>query len=201
MMGTLAATWEGFLSVESEAAALHRGDPEALAAVLTRYQNRLYRFLLRLTHQPAEAEDLFQQTWLRIAERHRQYNPRQSFEAWLFTVARNLAIDHLRRVRPQSLDIATDEGATLAEQLPSAGLSALDKLLARERAERVLAALQQLPVPYREVLVLRFEEELQLEEIARVVDAPLSTVKTRLARGLERMRRLLAGNTGQEVTQ
>lgn len=201
MMGTLAATWEGFLSVESEAAALHRGDPEALAAVLTRYQNRLYRFLLRLTHQPAEAEDLFQQTWLRIAERHRQYNPRQSFEAWLFTVARNLAIDHLRRVRPQSLDAAPNDGPTLAEQLPSAGLSALDKLLARERAERVLAALQHLPLPYREVLVLRFEEELKLEEIARVVDAPLSTVKTRLTRGLERMRRLLAGSVGPEVMQ
>jgi len=192
MMGTLAATWEGFVGVESEAAALHRGDPEALAAMLTRYQNRLYRFLLRLTRQPAEAEDLFQQTWLRVAERHRQYDPRHSFEAWLFTVARNLAMDHLRRARPQSLEVASDDGITQAEHLPSAGPTALERLLARERAERVLAALQDLPVPYREILVLRFEEEMKLEEIARVVDAPLSTVKTRLARGLERMRRHLA---------
>lgn len=197
-MGTLAATWEGAVGVESEAAALHRGDPEALAAVLTRYQNRLYRFLLRLTHQPAEAEDLFQLTWLRVAERHRQYNPRQSFEAWLFTVARNLAIDHLRRARPQSLDVATDEGPSLAEQLPSAGPTALERLLARERADLVLSALQQLPVPYREILTLRFEEEMQLEEIAGVIGAPLSTVKTRLARGLERMRRLLATGPRQE---
>lgn len=198
MMGTLATTWEGFVGVESEAAALHRGDPDALAAVLTRYQNRLYRFLLRLTHQPAEAEDLFQQTWLRIAERHRQYDPQQSFEAWLFTVARNLALDHLRRVRPQSLDANLDDGPALAEQLPSAGPSALEKLLARERAERVTAALQQLPVAYREILVLRFEEEMKLEEIARVVEAPLSTVKTRLTRGLERMRRQLAASAASE---
>lgn len=198
MMGTLSATWEGPVSVESEAAALHRGDPEALAALLTRYQNRLYRFLLRLARHPAEAEDLFQQTWLRVAERHRQYNPRQSFEAWLFTVARNLAIDHLRRTRPQSLDTAADDHTPLAEHLPSADPTALDSLLARERAERVLAALESLPVPYREILVLRFEEELKLEEIARVVDAPLSTVKTRLTRGLQRMRQELAGSATLE---
>jgi RNA polymerase sigma-70 factor (ECF subfamily) len=201
MMGTLAATWEGFVSVESEAAALHRGDPEALAGLLLRYQNRLYRFLLRLLRNPAEAEDLFQQTWLRVAERHRQYNPRQSFEAWLFTVARNLAIDHLRRARPQSLDAPSDEHSPLADQLPSAGPSALELVLARERAEHVLVALEQLPLPYREILVLRFEEELTLEEIARVVEAPLSTVKTRLSRGLQRMRRQLAGSASAEKTQ
>ena len=92
------------MAPESDVAQLRRGDLEALSTLLTRYQNRLYRYLLRMVRQPAEAEDLFQQTWLRVAEKIQQYDPRRTFEAWLFTLARNLAIDHLRRVRPQSLD-------------------------------------------------------------------------------------------------
>lgn len=192
MIGTLAQHWEGSVSVESEAAALRRGDPQALAALLAVYQNRLYRFLLRLVRERTTADDLFQQTWLRVAQKIRSYNPHRNFDAWLFTLARNLAIDHLRRAQPQSLDDDAGGRAPLAEQLSSPGPSALEHLLARERAERVVNALHALPVIYREVLVLRFEEEMKLEEIAQVIEIPLSTAKTRLSRGLERMRELLA---------
>src|SRR5271155_350911 len=96
--------WEAGVGVDSEIAQLRRGDLDALSALLARYQNRLYRYLLRLVRQPAEAEDLFQQTWLRVAEKIHSYDQRRNFEAWLFTLARNLAIDHLRRLRPESLD-------------------------------------------------------------------------------------------------
>ena len=70
------------------------GDPNALSELITRYQNRLYRYLLRMVQQPAEAEDLFQQTWLRVVEKIRSFDTRRNFDAWLFTLARNLAIDH-----------------------------------------------------------------------------------------------------------
>ena len=99
-LGDAAAYWEGRVAVDSDVARLRGGDLDALSALLTRYQNRLYRYLLRLVREPAEAEDLFQQTWLRVAEKIRQYDPQRNFEAWLFTLARNLAIDHLRRIRP-----------------------------------------------------------------------------------------------------
>src|SRR6202046_5035503 len=91
---------EGSVGLEAEVAQLRRGDLDALSALLTRYQNRLYRYLLRIVRQPAEAEDLFQQTWLRVAEKIHSYDQRRNFEAWVFPLARNLAIDHLRRVRP-----------------------------------------------------------------------------------------------------
>src|ERR1700683_3788131 len=87
-----AAYWEGRVALDSDVAQLRRGDLEALSTLLTRYQNRLYRYLLRMVRQPGEGEDLFQQTWLRVAEKIQQYDPRRSFEAWLFTLARNLAI-------------------------------------------------------------------------------------------------------------
>ncbi|MFZ3218055.1 MAG: sigma-70 family RNA polymerase sigma factor [Candidatus Acidiferrales bacterium] len=179
------------MALDSDVAQLRRGDLDALSALLTRYQNRLYRYLLRMVRQPAEAEDLFQQTWLRVAEKIQQYDPRRSFEAWLFTLARNLAIDHLRRIRPESLDEPIDAavpGETGATRLASHERPPMEGILARERSQRLGMALEMLPVVQREVLTLRFEEEMKIEEIAEVLGAPLSTVKTRLRRGLERLR-------------
>lgn len=191
MIGVAATTWEGRVGVESEVARLRRGDLDALAELIARYQNRLYRYLLRLVRQPAEAEDLFQQTWLRLAERIRHYDSNRSFEAWLFTLARNLAIDHLRRIRPDSLDepISGDpQGETAAARLASSAPSVTEGIFEQERSGRLAGALETLPVVYREVLTLRFEEEMKLEEIAQVLGAPLSTVKSRLRRSLDQLR-------------
>jgi RNA polymerase sigma-70 factor, ECF subfamily len=194
MIGSLSIAWEGRVGLESEVAQLRRGDLNALSAILERYQNRLYRYLLRLVRDPADAEDLFQQTWVRVAERISRFDPHRNFEPWLFALTRNLAIDHLRRMRPQSLDEPTGDaasGETAAARLPSAERPVVDRILERERAGKLAAALENLPVSYREVLTLRFEEEMKLEEIAEVLAAPLSTVKTRLRRSLCRLRETL----------
>jgi RNA polymerase sigma-70 factor, ECF subfamily len=180
------------VGLDADVARLRRGDLEGLAVLVERYQHRLYRYLLRLIRQPAEAEDLFQQTWLRVASQIRRFDPRRNFDAWLFTVARNLAIDHLRRVRPDSLDEqqAADPIYT-PPALRASDPPAVDAMIAREHSRFVAVAMEELPVLYREVLALRFEEEMKLEEIAQVLDAPLSTVKTRLRRGLENLRETL----------
>jgi len=188
-MADAAIEWEGPLGLEDELAQLRRGDLNALAALLARYQNRLYRYLLRLVRETSTAEDLFQQTWLRVAQKIRSYDSRRNFDAWLFSVARNLAIDHLRRHRPESLDEPLAFGETRAERTPAAGPDAFELLLARERTSLLMSALEKLPAIYREVLTLRFEEEMKIEEVAAVLDAPLSTVKTRLRRALEALRR------------
>jgi RNA polymerase sigma factor (sigma-70 family) len=104
MVGATALSLEGLVAVDADVVRLRRGDLNALSELITRYQNRLYRYLLRLVRQPAEAEDLFQQTWLKVVEKIRSFDASRNFDAWLFTLARNLAIDHLRRIRPQSLD-------------------------------------------------------------------------------------------------
>jgi RNA polymerase sigma-70 factor, ECF subfamily len=192
MIGTAAISWEGCVGVDSDVARLRRGDQDALAGLISRYQNRLYRYLLRMVRQPAEAEDLFQQTWLRVVEKIRAFDPNRSFEAWLFTLARNLAIDHLRRMRPESLDEPISDSAdapSAAERLISREPVPFERAFASERSHRIVNALAELPVMYREVLALRFEEEMKIEEIAKVVGAPLSTVKTRLRRSLEQLRR------------
>ena len=190
-MGEVTIEGEILVGLDAEVAQLRRGDPSALAALLARYQNRLYRYLLRMARQPATAEDLFQQTWLRVAQNIRQFDPRRNFEAWLFRLARNLAIDHLRRYRPESLDDPLPSGDSRGEQLPAPDPGAFQALVAGERARRVATALDALPAIHREVLTLRFEEEMKLEEIAEVMDTPLSTVKSRLRRALDSLRERL----------
>jgi RNA polymerase sigma-70 factor (ECF subfamily) len=194
MIGAAVMGWEVPVGLEADVAQLRRGDLDALSALITRYQNRLYRFLLRLVHDKSEAEDLFQQTWVHVAEKIRHFDPNRNFDAWLFTVARNLAIDHLRRVRPASLDqpVSEDESqGTAADRLVANDPAPLDRVLANERATRLGTALDDLPIVYREVMTLRFEEEMKIEEIAQVLSIPLSTVKSRLRRSLEQMRHSL----------
>jgi RNA polymerase sigma-70 factor (ECF subfamily) len=182
---------EATLSAVDELAKLRRGDPDALAAAISRYQHRLYRYLLRLVADPATAEDLFQQTWVRVMESLRRYDARRSFDAWLFAIAHNLAIDQLRKSRPESLDEMQPSGHTRADGLAETGPDALECLLEWERADAVAAAMRRLPAIHREVLTLRFEEDLKLEQMAEIVQIPLSTVKSRLRRALDGLRNCL----------
>jgi RNA polymerase sigma-70 factor, ECF subfamily len=202
MMHTAAATvWEAPVGVEDELSRLRRGDPEALGALVERYQHRLYRYLCRLVGDPAAAEDLFQQTWLRVAEQIHRYDQSRNFDAWLFRVAHNLAIDSLRRYRPESLDEPLPSGESRVERVPADAPSALDLVAEQEWSGKIAVAIGQMPAIYREVLALRFEEEMKLEEISESLGAPLSTVKTRLRRALETLRaRLESSGAISEVT-
>jgi RNA polymerase sigma-70 factor, ECF subfamily len=170
---------------------LRRGDPDALSEVIAQYHHRLYRFLARLVQDDGLAEDLFQQTWIRVIEKVRQYDARRSFDAWLFAVARNLAIDVLRRRRDGSLDAPDASGHPLADHLTAAGPDPLEQALDSERGAVLAAALAELPAIHREVLTLRFEEDMKLDEIAEVAGIPLSTVKSRLHRALAGLRTVL----------
>jgi RNA polymerase sigma-70 factor (ECF subfamily) len=169
------------------AVGLRRRDPELLDQLIVQYQFRLFRYLLCLTASRETAEDLFQETWFRVLDRGDQYTGKTSFEGWLFTIARNLVIDLHRRRRPDSLDALEGPDPVTLEPSP------LDRAASREREQQMQASLDRLPALYREVLLLRFQEDLSLAEIAEVVNAPLPTVKSRLYRGLE----LLRGDLGE----
>ena len=200
MVGATALSLEGLVAVDEDVVRLRRGDLNALSELVTRYQNRLYRYLLRMVRQPAEAEDLFQQTWVRVVEKVRSFDASRNFDAWLFTLARNLAIDHLRRVRPESLDEPlADNGhsETVADRIPSRDYTPLDTAIAVELRTHIDEAMAALPMIYREALSLRFEDGMKIEEIAQVIEVPVSTVKSRLRRSLEQLRSALAGQYGE----
>ena len=170
---------------------LHSGDPEVMDGLIETYQHRLFRYLLSLTGSPPMAQDLFQETWLRVLERGRQYRSRWKFEVWLFSIARHLAIDEFRRKKDASLQQLMDPEEGMGFEPAAGNPSAFELMLAGEEGERVGRFLSRISSVYREVLVLRFQEELALEEIAMIVKVPLSTVKSRLYRGLEALRKLM----------
>jgi RNA polymerase sigma-70 factor (ECF subfamily) len=174
------------------AAGLRRRDPELLDRLIEQHQQRLYRYLLFLTGDSALAEDLFQETWIRVLQRGHQYNANSKFESWLFAIARHLVIDLSRRKKFSSLEALADpESGQPYEPQDDRASSALQLLVVRENERAVQISLMKIPAYYREVLLLRFHEELGLEEIAGVLSTPLSTVKSRLYRGLEALKTAL----------
>jgi len=159
-----------------------------LDELIVRYQHRLLRYLLFLTGNREMAEDLFQEVWMRVLTRGGQFNGKARFETWLFTIARNLVIDYRRKRTMSSLDelfeTGNDDDKPMTFEVADGEPTPFDRFSSGEDREHISAALLQLDTLYREVLVLRFHEELTLEEISKVTRSPLSTVKSRLYRGL-----------------
>jgi RNA polymerase sigma-70 factor (ECF subfamily) len=175
--------------VERQNAAIARGlkrqDPELLDQLIDTYQHRLMRYLMFLTGKREVSEDLFQEVWIRVMRRGSQYNGKARFDTWIFTIARNLVIDLSRKRSMASLDEMCEGGEDGPPfEIVQDGPSPLEELQFRENASEVSVVMQTLEPSYREVLTLRFHEEMSLEEIANVTRAPLSTVKSRLYRGL-----------------
>ena len=169
--------------------ALRRRDADFIARLVSQYHYRLLRYLVYLTSRRELAEDLIQETWLRVLERGAQYNDRHRFEPWLFSIARNLAIDSLRRL--QRTDTPDPVPDVPASDQQSPFLTAARS----EDAERIASALATLEPIYREALLLRFQEDLSFDEIARVVGVPVSTIASRVYRGIAQLRTALAGDT------
>jgi RNA polymerase sigma-70 factor (ECF subfamily) len=172
---------------------LRRGDPRLLDVLIQEYQHRLFRYLLSVTGNRATAEDVFQETWLHVLERGHRYRAQWKFEVWLFSIARHLVIDIARRKKGVSLDELMDPEEGLKFEPSTAEPSPFEQVLAAEESGRMEQVLARIPAAYREVLTLRFQEELALEEMATIIKAPLSTVKSRLYRGLETLRQHIEG--------
>ena len=164
---------------------LKRQDPELLDSLIEQYQHRLLRYLIFLTGKREVSEDLFQETWIRVLLRGAQFNGKSRFDTWLFTIARNLVIDLSRKRTMASLDEMSETGENERPfEVPVNDPSPLDQFQSSEDRAEIHEVLVRLEAHSREVLVLRFYEELSLEEIAGITRAPLSTVKSRLYRGL-----------------
>jgi len=159
-----------------------------LDELIVRYQHRLLRYLLFLTSSRELAEDLFQEVWMRVLVRGGQFNGKARFDTWLFTIARNLVIDYRRKRTLASLDElfdgAGEDDRPMSFEVSDTQPTPFERFASLEDRQRVSEALMQVDTLYREVLVLRFHEDLSLQEIASVTRAPLSTVKSRLYRGL-----------------
>src|ERR1700677_1089461 len=179
-------------TAETETAKIARGlrerDMELLPDLVERCQHRLVRYLLYLTGRREYAEDLAQETWIRVLQRGSQYNGRQRFDPWLFAIARNLAIDYLRKKRKAVATVSLPDDHDAVLLLPSSGPSTFEAAARSQDAMRLAGRLQILAPLYREALLLRFQEDMSLPEIAQVLGAPVTTVTSRIYRGLAALR-------------
>ncbi len=156
-----------------------------LELLIEQYQHRLLRYLVCLLGEKHMAEDMFQETWMRLLERGHQYDGEREFGTWLFRVARNLVMDQHRKRRFLSLDELMNSPQAAGYEPVDPNPSASDFVLQQEQLGLLHCAFAEMPTDIREVVMLRFQEGLLLEEIARITSSPLSTVKSRLYRGVD----------------
>lgn len=164
---------------------LAAGDEEALLALMERYGNSLLHFAYRLTGDMGLAEEIFQDTMLKAWQQASAFRLDGHLKAWLFRVARNGAIDHMRRKR-----LPTEEYTACLETAAASFRPELEAERSWLTAE-VLKALHDLPITYREAIELRFFQGLCYQEIADVLGVPLGTVKSRLNYAVQRLTRIL----------
>jgi RNA polymerase sigma-70 factor (ECF subfamily) len=179
------------------AARLRDEDAGIIDELIVRYQERLRRYLIRLTEDRDFAEDILQETWMRVVTRGSQFKGDSQFSTWLFAVARNLVRDQRRKKRIQagSLEVTTSAGDEMSLELVSMDSTPFEHFANLERKRALRDALRALMPHHRQVLELRYLHELSPTEISRMIGAPISTVKARLYRALTTLRLRIQGKT------
>jgi len=177
------------------------GDLHAFATLYSRHRAPLYRYVARLVRDREAANDLFQDVWSRVIAHRARYEPRARFSTYLYRVAHNCCIDHLRRAAARPGRVADD--SETAED-PTLALSAPDEESPEKRFECAellacyRAALESLPLAQRDAFLLAEQSGLSLEEIASVTGVGLETAKSRLRYALVKLRKALAARAGPE---
>jgi RNA polymerase sigma-70 factor (ECF subfamily) len=173
--------------------AYQKGDVRAFEVLLSRHRKPVYNFILRFCHIPALAEDLLQDTFLRVIKGADSYERQAKFTTWLYTIARNLCVDASRRGKHRkaaSLDapVGDDGSATLLDRVPDQGPAVDRKVLGRELGGKLHAAIAKLSEEQREVFLMREVLDMPFKDIADVVGCPENTVKSRMRYALEKLR-------------
>lgn len=189
------STLDADSSDEQLVLAFREGDAAAFEALVQRHRGPVFNFILRSTGNPARAEDLLQEAWLKVIRGSRQYEPKARFTTWLYTIARNLCVDSARRETFREvvpLEVSRRDGAPPMGEWLADGRPEPDRAAHSARLRPLLEqALMSLPKEQREVFVLREYSGVPFKEIASVVGMSENTVKSRMRYALEGLRRRL----------
>ena len=159
---------------------------------LSCYMDGLYAYAMVLTRNPSEASDLVQETYTRALKGQESLRPSSNIKSWLFTILRNIWLNELRRLRsvPKMAEFDGQEG--VADKVVAHTDDPHDVYIKKLECQRVRAAIAQLPAEFREIVILREYEELSYSEIANVLQCPVGTVMSRLARARSKLGDLLS---------
>ncbi len=175
-----------------------QGDKSAFPVLVRRHQQALFNFAFRQLRMPQVAEDVVQETFVRVVQNAADFKHEARFTTWVYTITRNLCIDQLRKRalrKHPSLDQASGEegdGPTLGEQTADPRASVEREATGTELKERISRAVDKLPDDQREVFLMREVSNLPFKEIAEITNVPENTVKSRMRYALERLQGALA---------
>jgi len=162
----------------------------AFAALVERHAERVLSLCRRFVRDGHRGEELAQDTWVAVWNHRDRYRAESDFVPWLLTIALNRCRNHVRRPHVV-VSVPNEHRAPAATALEDQSPAQLDRLLTEERRQRVRAALDELAVPMREALLLRFGEELRYDEMTSIVGVGESTLRSRVHHGLKLLRRKL----------
>ena len=176
--------------------AFAEGDSTAMDQLVARYRSALFSWLLGMTGNRSDAEDLFQDIWIRVIRHAARFND-VSFKAWLWKIARNLLIDFRRKRKPDiSLDAVDDEDDhSLLDQLTAKGAGPAAAVELDDMSKRVMGAVSALPEVQRDVFLMRVQGDLSFSEIAETLNIPLNTALGRMHDAMTKLKKLLAEET------
>lgn len=177
-----------------------QGREPAFRELVRRYERPVFSLVYRMVRDREAAEDLAQDTFVKVLNHIDRYSPEFKFSSWLFKIANNVAIDHLRRRRLDTVSIDGAPDATTASEVEASTIqlaadreSPLDEMASRELGSAIERAIGALRPQYRACIMLRHVEGRSYEEIAATLDLPLGTVKTYIHRARHELRRALEG--------
>src|SRR3954464_9790366 len=171
-----------------------KGDQNAFGEIVELYKDKVFQICFRMLGNRHEAEDLAQEAFVRAFVNIQSFNIQMKFSTWLYRIATNLCIDRLRKKKPDyhlDAEVAGTEGLNMYSQIAADIRMPEEEVESLELQECIQAAITKLPEKYRSVIVLKYIEELSLKEISEILDLPVGTVKTRIHRGREALRKQL----------
>jgi RNA polymerase sigma-70 factor, ECF subfamily len=171
-----------------------KGDQSAYGEIVEIYKDKVFQLCYRILGNRHEAEDMAQEAFIRAYVNISSFNIDLKFSTWLYRIATNLCIDRIRKKKPDyylDAEVSGTDGLTMYSQVASDTVLPEDEVESLELQETIQREITKLPEKYRSVIVLKYIEELSLNEISEILDIPLGTVKTRIHRGREALRHQL----------
>ncbi|WP_017729224.1 RNA polymerase sigma factor SigW [Halalkalibacterium ligniniphilum] len=171
---------------------VRKGDEQAFAELVELYKDKVYQVAYRMVGNAHEAQDVAQEAFLRAYTNIDRYDINRKFSTWIFRIATNVAIDRLRKKKPDFYledPVQGADGLTIGSQLAADKALPEEQVVTMETQDWIQAEIAELPPKYRTAIILKYMEDLSLKEISDVLDLPVSTVKTRIHRGREALRK------------
>jgi RNA polymerase sigma-70 factor (ECF subfamily) len=181
-------------SDEQLIAKFQQGDLSAFDQIVERYQGQLINFVGRLLNDRNAAEDIVQETFLRVYRNKHRYKEIARFSTWIYTIAGNLARTELRRRKIRNFFSISQRGEGEKDyEIPDTDIDVEKSVEGSMVKEMILREVMKLPVYFREVIILRDLQDLSYEEISQILKVPLGTVKSRVNRGRSQIQKRLRG--------